>query len=211
LEDLWTFAATLTRAPATRRRTLSAIKALLSTGLKMGELRFNVGAVLRLPKVVSRRAELRLEEMQVIASLPLAPFERFVAKIAAVPRAEIDDADAVDQQKPRTKRGPKLKRPAAKPAPQGAEGAEDNRYPSQFVGLDVTGRTPKHLHDHEASPVALDLGAVLKQGSGAVWIAHERVSHGPQSHPPCATEAASLRQSLSHNASYGLLRASTSS
>ncbi len=69
LGDLSDFAATLTGSPATRRRTLSAIKALLTTGFKMGALRFNVGAALRLPKVVSRRAERRLEEIEVFRLL----------------------------------------------------------------------------------------------------------------------------------------------
>jgi hypothetical protein len=49
LGDLSDFAATLTGSAASRRRTLSAIKALLTTGFKMGALRFNVGAALRLP------------------------------------------------------------------------------------------------------------------------------------------------------------------
>jgi hypothetical protein len=52
LGDLSDFASTLTGSAATRRRTLSAIKALLTAGFKMGALRFNVGAALRLPKVV---------------------------------------------------------------------------------------------------------------------------------------------------------------
>lgn len=69
LGDLSDFAATLTGSPATRRRTLSAIKALLSTGFKMGALRFNVGAALRLPTVVSRRAERRLEEIEIFRLL----------------------------------------------------------------------------------------------------------------------------------------------
>ncbi len=69
LGDLSDFAATLTGSPATRRRTLSAIKALLTTGFKMGALRFNVGAALRLPKVVSRRAEGSLEEIEVFRLL----------------------------------------------------------------------------------------------------------------------------------------------
>ena len=69
LGDLSDFAATLTGSAATRRRTLSAIKALLTTGFKMGALRFNVGAALRLPKVVSRRAERRLEEIEVFRLL----------------------------------------------------------------------------------------------------------------------------------------------
>ena len=69
LGDLSDFAATLTGSPATRRRTLSAIKALLTTGFKMGALRFNVGAALRLPKVVSRRAERRLEEIELFRLL----------------------------------------------------------------------------------------------------------------------------------------------
>jgi hypothetical protein len=69
LGDLSDFAATLTGSAATRRRTLSAIKALLTTGFKMGALRFNVGAALRLPKVVSRRAERRLEEIELFRLL----------------------------------------------------------------------------------------------------------------------------------------------
>jgi Phage integrase, N-terminal SAM-like domain len=40
LGDLSDFATTLIGSAATRRRTLSAIKALLSTGFKMGALRF---------------------------------------------------------------------------------------------------------------------------------------------------------------------------
>jgi site-specific recombinase XerD len=42
---------------------------LLSTGFKMGALRFNVGPALRLPKVVSRRAERRLEEIELFRLL----------------------------------------------------------------------------------------------------------------------------------------------
>jgi hypothetical protein len=38
--DLYDLAASLTGSPATRRRTLSAMKALLTTGFKMGALRF---------------------------------------------------------------------------------------------------------------------------------------------------------------------------
>ena len=67
--DLSDFAQTLSGSAATRRRTLSAIKALLSTGFKIGALRFNVGAALRLPKVVSRRAERRLEEIELFRLL----------------------------------------------------------------------------------------------------------------------------------------------
>jgi integrase len=69
LGDLSDFAATLRGSHATRRRTLSAIKALVSTGFKLGALRFNVGAALRLPKVVSRRAERRLEELELFRLL----------------------------------------------------------------------------------------------------------------------------------------------
>jgi integrase/recombinase XerD len=69
LGDLSDFAGTLTGSPATRRRTLSAIKALLTTGYTIGALRFNVGAALRLPKVVSRRAERRLEEIELFRLL----------------------------------------------------------------------------------------------------------------------------------------------
>jgi site-specific recombinase XerD len=69
LGDLSDFAAVLSGSPAARRRTLSAIKPLLSIGFKLGALRFNVGAALRLPKVVSRRAERRLEQLELFRLL----------------------------------------------------------------------------------------------------------------------------------------------
>ena len=59
----------MTGSAGRRRRGLSAIKALLTTGFKTGALRFNVGTVLRLPKVVSRRAERRLEEIELFRLL----------------------------------------------------------------------------------------------------------------------------------------------
>jgi site-specific recombinase XerD len=69
LGDLSDFAATLTGSAPTRRRTLSAIKALLTTGFKVGARRFNGGATLRLPEVVLRRAERRLEEIELFRLL----------------------------------------------------------------------------------------------------------------------------------------------
>jgi integrase/recombinase XerD len=58
LGDSSDFASTLTGSAATRRRTLSAIKALLTTGFKMGALRFNVGCRVALAegRLTPRRA-----------------------------------------------------------------------------------------------------------------------------------------------------------
>ena len=94
LGDLLDFAATLTGSAATRRRTLSAVKALLTTGFKMGALRFNVGAALRLPKVVSRRAERRLEELEVfrlLTALDHQPRNRTIVEALYGTGARVDE------------------------------------------------------------------------------------------------------------------------
>jgi hypothetical protein len=46
------------------------------------------------------------------ASRPLSPFEKFVSVIAAVPKAEADEAARREDEKPRIKPGPK---PGTKP------------------------------------------------------------------------------------------------
>jgi site-specific recombinase XerD len=94
LGDLSDFAATLTGSAATRRRTLSAIKALLTTGFKMGALRFNVGAALRLPKVVSRRAERRLEEIELfllLTAVEKKPRDRAIIEALYGTGARVDE------------------------------------------------------------------------------------------------------------------------
>jgi integrase len=94
LDDLSDFAATLTGSAATRRRTLSAIKALLTTGFKKGALRFNVGAALRLPKVVSRRAERRLEEIELfrlLTAVEKQPRDRAIIEALYGTGARVDE------------------------------------------------------------------------------------------------------------------------
>jgi integrase len=101
LGDLSDFAATLTGSPATRRRTLSAIKALLTTGFKMGALRFNVGAALRLPKVVSRRAERRLEEIEVfrlLTAVEKQPRDRAIIEALYGTGARVDELVQLKRQ-----------------------------------------------------------------------------------------------------------------
>jgi integrase/recombinase XerD len=63
LGDLQTFANTLTYgAPASRYRTLSAVKSLLAFGHRLGYLPFDVGRALRLPSVRNRLNERILSE-----------------------------------------------------------------------------------------------------------------------------------------------------
>jgi len=60
---------------------------LLTTGFKMGTLWFNVGAALRLPKVVSRRAERRLEEIEIyrlLTALEKPPRDRAIVEALMV-------------------------------------------------------------------------------------------------------------------------------
>jgi integrase/recombinase XerD len=101
LGDLSDFAATLTGSAATRRRTLSAIKALLTTGFKMGALRFNVGAALRLPKVVSRRAERRLEEIELfrlLTAVEKKPRDRAIIEALYGTGARVDELVQLKRQ-----------------------------------------------------------------------------------------------------------------
>jgi integrase len=91
----------LTGSAATRRRTLSAIKALLTTGFKMGALRFNVGAALRLPKVVSRRAERRLEEIELfrlLTAVEKKPRDRAIIEALYGTGAHVDELVQLKRQ-----------------------------------------------------------------------------------------------------------------
>jgi integrase len=101
LGDSSDFASTLTGSAATRRRTLSAIKALLTTGFKMGALRFNVGAALRLPKVVSRRAERRLEEIELfrlLTAVEKKPRDRAIIEALYGTGARVDELVQLKRQ-----------------------------------------------------------------------------------------------------------------
>jgi integrase/recombinase XerD len=62
LADLQAFADSLPGAPASRYRTLSAIKSLLAFGHRLGYLPFDVGRALRLPGVRNRLNERILSE-----------------------------------------------------------------------------------------------------------------------------------------------------
>jgi integrase/recombinase XerD len=81
LADLQQFADSLTAlAPASRYRTLSAIKSLLAFAHRIGYLPFDVGRVLRLPAVHNRLAERILSEsdLQRIVNLELSPRNRAI-------------------------------------------------------------------------------------------------------------------------------------
>jgi site-specific recombinase XerD len=77
LADLQAFAHTLEGlAPASRYRTLSAVKSLLAFGHRLGWLPFDVGRVLSLPAVRNRLSERILPEGDVHRMLSLEPVER---------------------------------------------------------------------------------------------------------------------------------------
>ena len=77
LADLQPFAESLAGlAPASRYRTLSAVKSLLAFGHRLGYLRFDVGRALRIPAVRNRLAERILPEADLHRILNLEPNPR---------------------------------------------------------------------------------------------------------------------------------------
>jgi integrase/recombinase XerD len=77
LADLQAFAESLSGlAPASRYRTLSAVKSLLAFGHRIGHLRFDVGRALRIPAVRNRLAERILPEPDLHRILNLEPNPR---------------------------------------------------------------------------------------------------------------------------------------
>ena len=75
--DLQHFADSLSgQAPASRSRTLSAVKSLLAFGHRIGYLAFDVGRVLRLPPLRNRLAERILPEQDLHRILSLEPKPR---------------------------------------------------------------------------------------------------------------------------------------
>jgi len=77
LADLQQFADSLGNlAPASRYRTLSAIKSLLAFGHRLGYLPFDVGRALRLPPIRNRLAERILAEADLHRILSLEPSGR---------------------------------------------------------------------------------------------------------------------------------------
>jgi integrase/recombinase XerD len=74
VRDLQQFADSLNgQAPASRSRTLSAVKSLLAFGHRIGYLAFDVGRVLRLPPLRNRLAERILPEADLHRILSLEP------------------------------------------------------------------------------------------------------------------------------------------
>lgn len=77
LGDLQAFEGTLgDLSPASRKRTLSAVKSLLTFGQRLGYLQFNVGAALSIPKAKSTLAERILTEGEVHAMIALTTKQR---------------------------------------------------------------------------------------------------------------------------------------
>ena len=79
LGDLQAFAAELEHeglAPASRRLTLAAVKSLLAFGQRVGYLRFDVGAAVKLPPVKDALAERILDREAVLRLLDREPDAR---------------------------------------------------------------------------------------------------------------------------------------
>jgi len=77
LADLQSFADSLSEQSAnTRKRTINAVKSLLSFGQKVGYLRFNVGAALKAPKPKNTLAQRILTEAEVHAMIALTQKQR---------------------------------------------------------------------------------------------------------------------------------------
>jgi len=77
LADLQAFAESLSElSTGSRKRTISAVKSLLSFGQKVGYLRFNVGAALKAPKPKNTLAQRILTEADVHAMIALTKKQR---------------------------------------------------------------------------------------------------------------------------------------
>lgn len=77
LSDLQSFADSLTDLSAnSAKRTINAVKSLLTFGQKLGYLQFNVGAALKAPKPKNTLAERILTEAEVHSMIALTPTER---------------------------------------------------------------------------------------------------------------------------------------
>lgn len=77
LADLQAFAESLSElSTGSRKRTINAIKSLLSFGQKVGYLRFNVGAALKAPKPKNTLAQRILTEAEVHAMIALTKKQR---------------------------------------------------------------------------------------------------------------------------------------
>jgi integrase/recombinase XerD len=63
-------------SPASKARTLSSIKSLLTFANRVGYVQFNVGAVVQLPKIKNELANRLMEERDVILLIELEPSER---------------------------------------------------------------------------------------------------------------------------------------
>ena len=76
LGDLQSFADTLADAKDKGKRSISAIKSLLSFGHKLGYFTFNVGAALKTPKLKDTLAERILSEQEVLTMIALTKKQR---------------------------------------------------------------------------------------------------------------------------------------
>lgn len=73
--------------PSTRKRSIAALKSLLSFGVKVGYLTFNAGAVIKLPKLEDTLAERILSEQQVARMFALETNQRNHAILTLLYRA----------------------------------------------------------------------------------------------------------------------------
>jgi site-specific recombinase XerD len=185
-----------------RRRTLSAIKALLTTGFKMGALRFNVGAALRLPKVVSRRAERRLEEIELFRLLTAVenkPRDRAIIEALYGTGARVDEL----VQLRRRQLVADIDGPGGYATLYGKHGGRTirvGRRTWEALQLLAEGKEPDEriiaITDERIRQIlaAAAEAAELKKKLSPHWLRHAHGSHAHQRGAPAAT----IRDTLGH-------------
>ncbi|BCL83129.1 tyrosine recombinase XerC [Ktedonobacteria bacterium brp13] len=99
LEDFQNFIDSLGNLkPTSQARTIAAVKSALSFGVKIGYLQFNVGAVVKLPKIEDTLAERILSEQQIAKMFALETNPRNHAILILLYRAGLREAELCDLQ-----------------------------------------------------------------------------------------------------------------
>lgn len=99
LADVQSFENSLSHLkPSSRARTIACVKSVLTFAQKTGYLQFNVGAVVKLPKIEDRLAERILSEQQIARMFALENNTRNHAILILLYRAGLREAELCDLQ-----------------------------------------------------------------------------------------------------------------